>query len=123
MSDRFSCDGFSEAFRQRGRLCTRCVMDESDPDIFFDERGWCSGCIDVEARRPAWTRTNAERSPDFESRIEAIKKQNARGQYDTILGLSGGVDSSWALVQAAKVGLRVLVMHCDTGWDSRESVD
>lgn len=123
MSDRYSCDGYQSAFRQHGRICRVCVMDESDPDLVFDETGQCSACLEVEARRPAWTRTNAERSPEFESTVEAIRRQNPRGQYDTILGLSGGVDSSWALVCAAKAGLRVLVMHCDTGWDSRESVD
>ncbi|MBM4112685.1 MAG: N-acetyl sugar amidotransferase [Phycisphaerae bacterium] len=123
MSERYSCEGYASAFRQRGRLCTHCVMDEGDPDLRFDEQGRCSGCREALAIEPAWRHTDAERSPEFDATVEAIRRQNARGAYDTILGLSGGVDSSWALVCAAKAGLRVLVMHCDTGWDSRESVD
>lgn len=98
-------------------------MDESDPALVFDESGQCSACAVAAARQPAWMRTSAERAPTFDATVEAIRRQSPRGDYDTILGLSGGVDSSWALVCAAKAGLRILVMHCDTGWDSKESVD
>ena len=123
MSARYGCDGYDDAFRPRGRVCVHCVMDESDPELTFDGSGRCSACIHAEAIRPAWMATEAERAPTFEQTVAAIKRENRRGDFDTILGLSGGVDSSWALVCAAEAGLRVMVMHCDTGWDSRESVD
>jgi N-acetyl sugar amidotransferase len=123
MSARFSCDDYENSFQSRGRVCVRCVMDESDPQLTFDESGRCSACIHAEASRPAWMVTDAERAPTFDETVAAIKRENPHRDFDTILGLSGGVDSSWALVRAAEAGLRVMVMHCDTGWDSRESVD
>lgn len=123
MFARFWCESYSSAFVQQGRLCNFCVMDQSDPDITFDEHGRCSACREAVAQQPAWMRTDAERSPEFDAMVASIRSQKKRGEYDTILGLSGGVDSSWALVCAAKAGLRVMVMHCDTGWDTRESVD
>ena len=123
MSARFSCDDYENSFQSRGRVCVRCVMDESDPHLTFDESGRCSACIHAEAHRPAWMVTDAERAPTFDQTVAVIKRENPHRDFDTILGLSGGVDSSWALVRAAEAGLRVMVMHCDTGWDSRESVD
>jgi N-acetyl sugar amidotransferase len=123
MSARYTCDGYESAFQQRGRICTVCVMDESDPDIRFDETGQCSCCRYAQSIKPGWMRDGAPRAPTFQETVDAIRRENPRGAYDTILGLSGGVDSSWALVCAAKAGLRVMVMHCDTGWDTRESVD
>jgi len=123
MSARYSCEGYLEAFRQQGRLCTFCVMDESDSELIFDEAGRCSACLRAASIQPEWMRSEAGRAPTFEATVAAIRRERPRGDYDTILGLSGGVDSSWALVCAVKAGLRILVMHCDAGWDSRESVD
>lgn len=123
MSARYACEGYEAVFHPKGRVCAFCVMDESDPGLSFDEQGCCSQCRNAVRKQPAWMRTSAERKPTFDDSVAAIKRQNPRGEFDTILGLSGGVDSSWALVVAANAGLRITVMHCDTGWNSRESVD
>jgi N-acetyl sugar amidotransferase len=99
--------------------CTRCVMDTTADDIFFDKNGVCSFCIEF-----------LERSKHiiFEDRIAKEKRLNdlvlrvkASGKgkpYDCILGVSGGVDSSWALVEAKRLGLRPLAVHMDNGWNS-----
>lgn len=123
MNARYSCKDYASAFRSHGRVCIHCVMDESDPQITFDESGRCSACIHAEKIRPPWMATDAKCAPTFNQTVAAIRRENPNRDFDTILGLSGGVDSSWALVRAVEAGLRVMVMHCDTGWDSRESVD
>ena len=123
MGSTYRCDGFEEVFRERGQVCRVCLMDESDRELTFDASGRCHACIEAEASMPRWMATDAEHSPDFERTVEAIKARRGRGEFDTLLGLSGGVDSSYALVCAAEAGLKVLAMHCDTGWNSRESVE
>lgn len=66
--------------------------------------------------------TSAERAPTFDQTVEAIRARRGRSEFDTLIGLSGGLDSSYALVIAVRAGLKVLAMHCDTGWNSREGV-
>ncbi|MDT9599637.1 N-acetyl sugar amidotransferase [Sphingosinicella rhizophila] len=99
------------------QVCTMCVMDTSAPGIVFDDRGQCNFCRDFEARLgdPAvHGRSDRERA----GFIAEVKKQGRGKDYDCIVGVSGGVDSSYALYLAVKHGLRPLAVHLDNGWNS-----
>jgi N-acetyl sugar amidotransferase len=102
--------------------CLRCVMDTTDPEITFDEHGICSHCHQFDSvTRKNWF-------PDEEGQrrlfaiLEQIKREGAGQQYDCIVGLSGGVDSSYLALKAREWNLRPLVMHVDAGWNSELSV-
>lgn len=102
-----------------GRVCTRCVMDESARDIRFDADGVCNYCTEfliVRDRYVVPDRQQRERElMDF---VEAIKVRGRGSRYDCIIGISGGVDSSWVLVKAVELGLRPLAVHMDNGWNA-----
>lgn len=104
------------------RVCVRCVMDTSDPDITFDSSGVCNHCAEFEdiARRrlpPAGTGRAA-----LEKLAADIRRAGEGQDYDCVLGLSGGVDSSYTAYQAKQLGLRPLAIHLDNGWDSELAV-
>jgi N-acetyl sugar amidotransferase len=102
--------------------CTNCVMDTTDPAITFDEQGVCSHCYEFHTvTRKNWF-PNEEGARRLSAIVEQIKKDGARQQYDCILGLSGGVDSSYLALKASEWKLRPLVMHVDAGWNSELSV-
>ena len=100
------------------RMCTRCVMDTTDVDIAFDESGACNYCTMVEAAvKDHWI----PRQQDGEWLRRTIDEVKAFGQgkpYDSIIGLSGGVDSSYLAVKVVEWGLRPLAVHVDAGWNS-----
>lgn len=97
--------------------CKFCVMDTSDPQITFDGDGVCNHCIDAR-EAIASLGTFEDKKARLKHKIKEIKKRNANNEYDVIMGVSGGVDSSYALVKANELGLRILAVHCDTGWNS-----
>lgn len=105
-----------------GRVCLRCVMDCSDPDIGFDADGVCSHCRHFDARqRSDWM-------PDEHGKrrlSDWIARTRARGEgrsYDAVIGLSGGVDSAYLALRLAGSGLRLLAVHVDCGWNSAVAV-
>ena len=100
--------------------CTRCIMDTTDPAISFDVNGVCNHCLRVDQWKLQW---NPEGNPKaLEQLMETIKKDGRGKEYDMIMGLSGGVDSSYVAKLAKDFGLRALVVHCDTGWNSELAV-
>lgn len=104
------------------RVCTRCVMDTSDPEIAFDAAGVCNHCRTFDTvLSPRWKR-GPEGEAQLRAQIAAIKRDKARQDYDCIIGLSGGVDSSYLAVKAVEYGLRPLVVHVDAGWNSELAV-
>ena len=104
------------------RICTRCVMDESAAGINFDNNGICSYCIDLEEKLKNNNSTkNIINDDNYKNLITKIKKDGENKKYDCIIGLSGGVDSSWVLYLAVKSGLRPLAVHMDNGWNSELS--
>lgn len=115
----------SAAFVPAGRpyqVCTRCVMDTTDPEITFDAHGVCNHCRQFDAVIvPAWP-SAAEGEKILAQTIEKVKAYGAGKPYDCIMGLSGGVDSSYVAVKAAQWGLRPLVVHVDAGWNSELAV-
>ena len=101
------------------RVCTRCVMDTSARDITFDEKGMCNFCSEfLEKSSHVLFMEEAERNRMREAYIARVKADGRGKKYDCIIGLSGGVDSSWALYLAVKLGLRPLAVHMDNGWDT-----
>jgi N-acetyl sugar amidotransferase len=106
------------------QICTNCVMDTSDSRITFDENGVCDHCIDFnETVKPNWY-PNEEGLKRLETTVAKIKADGKGRDFDCILGMSGGVDSSYLLHLAVKVlGLRPLVFHVDGGWNSELAVN
>jgi N-acetyl sugar amidotransferase len=101
------------------QICTRCVMDTSVEDIRFDAAGVCNYCTEfLTTSQHVLTRPDAERAKALERFVARVKASGAGKPYDCVIGVSGGVDSSWALVQAVKLGLRPLAVHMDNGWNS-----
>lgn len=104
------------------RMCTRCVMDTSDPEIRFDADGVCNHCIEFDTvTRKSWHPDEQGRQL-WEAQIAQIKLEGEGKPYDSILGLSGGVDSSYLALKIYEVGLRPLVVHVDAGWNSELAV-
>jgi N-acetyl sugar amidotransferase len=106
---------------ETNRVCSRCVMDTSDPDITFDDAGVCSHCRAYDAF-VAGLPGLEERSRELDRIIAEVKEEGRGKEYDCILGLSGGVDSSYAAYISKQLGLRPLVVHFDSGWNSEIAV-
>lgn len=100
------------------QVCTRCVMDTTDSDIQFDEHGVCQRCREYEERiLPDWNYGKGHEA-ELQELIAKIKKSGEGKKYDCILGLSGGLDSTYMLHLAVKEwGLRPFVFHIDCGWN------
>jgi N-acetyl sugar amidotransferase len=94
-------------------------MDSTAADIRFDTDGICSYCSEfVERKQRILEIEPAERKRKFQDLLTKVR-ENGRGKpYDCIVGVSGGVDSSWVLVTAVENGLRPLAVHMDNGWNS-----
>lgn len=106
------------------QVCTNCVMDTTDSAIFFDERGVCDHCNTFYSKvQPNWD-TGEKGKAELERIVETIRKAGKDKDFDCIIGMSGGIDSSY-LVYAAKelMGLRPLVFHVDAGWNSQIAVN
>ena len=105
-------------------ICTNCIMDTSDADISFDERGQCDHCGNFYKNiLPNWhpDETGARRLDQI---VDRIKRDGRDRDHDCIIGISGGVDSSYLTYLAkAKLGLRPLIFHVDAGWNSQQAVN
>lgn len=106
------------------QICTRCVMDTTAPDIEFDEQGVCNFCKDYEDRCNHVVFEDPEaKSAKRKALIEQIKRDGKGKEYDCIVGVSGGVDSSYVLHLAIQEGLRPLAVHMDNNWNSELAVN
>lgn len=101
------------------QICTRCVMDTSDPLIEFDQIGHCNLCSDFLQNRKNVINYQHE---SLKILFDDVKRRSKKNRYDCIIGVSGGVDSSYLMVLAKKFGLRVLAVHMDNGWNSPTAV-
>lgn len=106
------------------QICTNCVMDTTDARIVFDEKGVCDHCNTFYKKiLPIWEAKKKNQGRLMELAEEIRRAANKR-EFDCIVGISGGVDSSYLTYVAKEVmGLRPLVFHVDTGWNSQESVN
>lgn len=95
--------------------CKRCLMDTTAENIIFDVDGNCSYCNDFIKVLNTQTKNTVH---SLDELIGNIKHNGNNKQYDCIVGVSGGVDSSWVLVKAKELGLKPLAVHMDNGWNS-----
>lgn len=107
------------------QMCTVTVMDTTDPDIWFDENGVSSHVLNFrETMQPIVEAANSgQRLDELERMFDRIKESGKGKPYDCIVGVSGGVDSTYLILQAVKHGLRPLAVHFDSGWNSELAVD
>lgn len=91
-------------------------MDTTDPAIIFDENGYCNHCTVALQKIEYFGKINREF--ELEKIIEKIKKNGKNKKYDCIIGVSGGVDSSFLAYKVKEFGLKPLAVHLDNGWDS-----
>lgn len=106
------------------QICSNCVMDTSDSKITFDEKGVCDHCNtfykDIE---PFWHTDEKGKNVLLEI-IDKIKVEGKGKDFDCLMGMSGGIDSSYLLYKMVKeFGLRPLVFHVDAGWNSQLAVN
>jgi len=102
----------------RYQVCTRCIMDTSDPDIKFDAQGVCSHCHEFDQVTTKRWFPNEQGELQLQKSFDRIKAEGKNQEYDCIIGLSGGIDSSYLAVMLKDRGLRPLVVHVDGGWNS-----
>jgi N-acetyl sugar amidotransferase len=108
---------------RKHQVCISCVMDTSDPKIVFDDKGVCDNCYSFhEVIKPVWT-------PDYRGRdylnheFDKVKRNGKGRDFDCIIGLSGGLDSSYLLHRVVtEFGVRPLVFHVDAGWNTEIAV-
>ena len=100
------------------RICTRCIMDTTDPDIQFDENGICNHCKNYYVRLANEVHSGDEGKRRLDEIVARIKAHGHGKQYDCITGVSGGVDSTMVIYKLSKLGLRPLVVHFDNGWNT-----
>jgi len=105
------------------RICTRCVMDTSDPDIEFDQNGVCNHCRAYDKVVKSRVFAGEEGRKRLEEIVAKIKKDGVGKRYDCIIGVSGGVDSTFVAYKVKQLGLRPLAVHLDNGWDSELAVN
>ncbi|MEM7161449.1 MAG: N-acetyl sugar amidotransferase [Bacteroidota bacterium] len=103
------------------QVCTTCVLDTTVEDIWFDEQGECKYCKihnELEKKHPL----GKEGQKNLEAVVQKIKDAGKGKDYDCIVGVSGGRDSTYTLLTAIKLGLRPLAVHFDNGWNTDISV-
>tara|TARA_B110001450_G_scaffold251446_1_gene271582 strand:+ start:162 stop:1307 length:1146 start_codon:yes stop_codon:yes gene_type:complete len=105
-------------------ICKNCVMDTTDSKIVFDEKGVCDHCNTFyKDILPKWL-TDERGDKALTDIINKIKKEGEGKDFDCLMGMSGGIDSSYLLyVMVKKYGLRPLVFHVDAGWNSQIAVN
>lgn len=98
-------------------------MDTSDPNVTFDDRGWCDYCLNFEQTiLPNWN-TDDKDATELSVLADEIRRNSRGRDFDCIIGLSGGLDSSYAAyVAKEKMGLRPLLFHVDAGWNTDQAV-
>lgn len=104
------------------QICTRCIMDTSDPKIRFDDNGICNYCKIYDERIRANVLAGKEGEQRLSAIVAEIKRRGRSKEYDCIVGVSGGADSTYTAYLSKKLGLRPLAVHLDNGWNSELAV-
>lgn len=103
------------------RICKRCIMDTSDPEIRFDADGFCNHCMDYLQNRIHGVKPDTS-GRELAALMDRVRHAGRGRKYDCVIGVSGGVDSSSVVRLATSHGLRVLAVHMDNGWNSPVAV-
>ena len=105
-------------------ICANCIMDTSDSNITFDSRGWCDYCNNYHRNiLPNW-HPDEIGARELAATVDEIKRAGKGRGFDCVIGLSGGVDSSYVTYLAKEqLGLRPLLLHVDAGWNSQQAVN
>ncbi len=99
-------------------ICTRCIYDETVPNISFDGEGVCNYCRQIDALDAEYPR-GREGEARMQKLIDEMKAAGRGKKYDAVIGVSGGCDSSYLVHQMKEVyGLRLLAAHFDNTWNS-----
>ena len=102
--------------------CNNCVMDDTDPDIKFNDEGICNHCLNY--KNIIYPIYKKNKQSGIQEIIKRIKRYNKnRNKYDCILGLSGGADSSYLLKVIVENNINPLCVHVDAGWNSSTAVN
>jgi N-acetyl sugar amidotransferase len=107
---------------QSYQQCSRCVMDTTDPEITFGEHGWCWHCTEFLNKRAKHNYHGKESDELLDKTIERIQRAGKGKEFDCVIGVSGGADSSYLTFIAREKGLRPLTVHLDNGWNSEKAV-
>ncbi|MFQ5468993.1 MAG: N-acetyl sugar amidotransferase [Gammaproteobacteria bacterium] len=99
------------------KICARCIYDEDVPAISFNEQGICSYCQTHDQLEKEYP-IGVEGKQKLDELVREIKNSGKNGQYDCVVGVSGGCDSSYLLYQMKEYGLRPLAVHFDNTWNS-----
>jgi N-acetyl sugar amidotransferase len=103
--------------------CAQCLLDTGDdPFITFNSQGVCNYCLQYARDEANFVRKGKEGEKMLESVVNEIKVAGKNRKYDCVIGISGGVDSTYLAYQAKKLGLRPLAVHFDNGWNSELAV-
>ncbi|MEI8129856.1 MAG: N-acetyl sugar amidotransferase, partial [bacterium] len=105
------------------QICTKTIMDTTDPNIIFNEKGESDYYLNYHnIILPNW-HTDERGYQELMIEAEKIKKEGIGKDFDCIIGLSGGLDSSYAVYVAKEImGLRPLIFHVDAGWNTEKAV-
>lgn len=103
-------------------ICRNCVMDDSDPDILFDSSGLCSYCQSYPSKKKAFLPDQEKGKKLLEELVFSCKRMGAGKKYDCVIGVSGGVDSTYVAWLVKDLGLRPLAVHLDNGWNSELAI-
>lgn len=104
------------------KVCKRCIMDTSDPNIAFNNEGVCNHCLNYDIELPKRVFSGELAEQKLKELIRRIKIEGKDREYDCIVGVSGGVDSTYVAYTVKKLGLRPLAIHFDNGWNSELAV-
>jgi N-acetyl sugar amidotransferase len=110
--------------KENYKICTNCVMDTTDSKIIFDEKGVCDHCNTFYKKiLPNW-HTDERGRQELDKLVDKIKMAGHGKDFDCIIGMSGGIDSSYlTYIAKEQLGLRPLVFHVDAGWNSQIAVN
>lgn len=104
------------------QICSRCIIDTSVPGARFDEAGVCSGCRSYDQLAAKGFQSTEARVAALKQIVARIKADGQGKPFDCIVGVSGGVDSTYVALLAMRLGLRPLAVHLDNGWNSNLAV-
>lgn len=104
------------------QICTRCIMDTTDPKIVFDAAGVCNHCHRFDQRAVKELKHGPEGQQELKNLVAKIKLDGLNKPYDCVIGVSGGVDSTMVAYKVKQLGLRPLAIHFDNGWNSELAV-